>query len=52
MAGLNEDCSLWQKAQGIPVHYYIPPKSMGLNQKRAIKLKAITDQYLILIFTI
>jgi lipid-A-disaccharide synthase len=29
---------------GIPVHYYIPPKVWAWNQKRALKLKANTEQ--------
>jgi lipid-A-disaccharide synthase len=32
------------KEHGIPVHYYIPPKVWAWNQKRALTLKAITDQ--------
>jgi lipid-A-disaccharide synthase len=41
--GFNMKIAAFAKAQGIPVHYYIPPKVWAWNQKRAIKLKAITD---------
>lgn len=41
--GFNMKIAAFAKAHGIPVHYYIPPKVWAWNQKRAIKLKAITD---------
>lgn len=41
--GFNMKIAAFAKGQGIPVHYYIPPKVWAWNQKRAIKLKAITD---------
>jgi lipid-A-disaccharide synthase len=42
--GFNMKIAVFAKEQGIPVHYYIPPKVWAWNQKRALKLKAITDQ--------
>lgn len=42
--GFNMKIAAFAKANGIPVHYYIPPKVWAWNQKRALKLKAITDQ--------
>ncbi len=41
--GFNMKIAAFAKAHGIAVHYYIPPKVWAWNQKRAIKLKAITD---------
>ena len=42
--GFNMKIAAFAKANGIQVHYYIPPKVWAWNQKRALKLKAITDQ--------
>lgn len=42
--GFNMKIAAFAKDNGIPVHYYIPPKVWAWNQKRALKLKAITDQ--------
>ena len=42
--GFNLKIAAIAKEQGIPVHYYIPPKVWAWNQKRALTLKAITDQ--------
>lgn len=42
--GFNMKIAAFAKARGIPVHYYIPPKVWAWNQKRAFKLKAVTDQ--------
>lgn len=42
--GFNMKIAAFAKANGIPVHYYIPPKVWAWNQKRALKLKATTDQ--------
>lgn len=42
--GFNMRIAAFAKEKGIPVHYYIPPKVWAWNQKRALKLKAITDQ--------
>jgi len=42
--GFNMKIAAFAKEKGIPVHYYIPPKVWAWNQKRALKLKAITDQ--------
>ncbi len=42
--GFNMKIAAFAKEHRIPVHYYIPPKVWAWNQKRAIKLKAITDQ--------
>jgi lipid-A-disaccharide synthase len=42
--GFNMKIAAFAKANSIPVHYYIPPKVWAWNQKRALKLKAFTDQ--------
>jgi lipid-A-disaccharide synthase len=42
--GFNMKIAAFAKDNSIPVHYYIPPKVRAWNQKRALKLKAITDQ--------
>ncbi|MEP1088516.1 lipid-A-disaccharide synthase [Algoriphagus sp.] len=42
--GFNMKIAAFAKANNIPVHYYIPPKVWAWNQKRALKLKANTDQ--------
>ena len=42
--GFNMKIAAFAKENGIPVHYYIPPKVWAWNQKRALKLKKITDQ--------
>ena len=42
--GFNMKIAAFAKQNGIPVHYYIPPKVWAWNQKRALKLKAFTDQ--------
>ena len=42
--GFNMKIAAFAKDNGIPVHYYIPPKVWAWNQKRALKLKANTDQ--------
>ena len=42
--GFNMKIAAFAKQNGIPVHYYIPPKVWAWNQKRALKLKQITDQ--------
>lgn len=42
--GFNMRIAAFAKENGIAVHYYIPPKVWAWNQKRALKLKAITDQ--------
>uniref|UniRef100_UPI00404839AE lipid-A-disaccharide synthase n=1 Tax=Algoriphagus sp. TaxID=1872435 RepID=UPI00404839AE len=42
--GFNMKIAAFATQHGIPVHYYIPPKVWAWNQKRALKLKAITDQ--------
>jgi lipid-A-disaccharide synthase len=42
--GFNLKIAAFAKEHGIPVHYYIPPKVWAWNQKRALTLKAITDQ--------
>lgn len=42
--GFNMKIAAFAKEHGIPVHYYIPPKVWAWNQKRALKLKQITDQ--------
>ncbi len=42
--GFNMKIAAFAKENGIPVHYYIPPKVWAWNQKRALKLQAITDQ--------
>jgi len=49
--GFNMKIAKFAKQNGIPVHYYIPPKVWAWNQKRALKLKAYTSQiYTILPF--
>lgn len=49
--GFNMKIAKFAKANDIKVHYYIPPKVWAWNQKRALKLKAFTDQiYCILPF--
>lgn len=42
--GFNMKIAAFAKENYIPVHYYIPPKVWAWNQKRALKLKAFTDQ--------
>ena len=42
--GFNMKIAAFAKENGIPVHYYIPPKVWAWNQKRALKLKRITDK--------
>ncbi|MCM0042247.1 MAG: lipid-A-disaccharide synthase [Algoriphagus sp.] len=42
--GFNMKIAAFATEQGIPVHYYIPPKVWAWNQKRALTLKANTDQ--------
>lgn len=42
--GFNMKIAAFAKTNGIPVHYYIPPKVWAWNQKRALKLKAYTNQ--------
>lgn len=42
--GFNMKIASFAKENNIPVHYYIPPKVWAWNQKRALKLKANTDQ--------
>ena len=42
--GFNMKIAAFAKEHGIPVHYYIPPKVWAWNQKRALKLKVVTDQ--------
>ncbi|GAB2484665.1 lipid-A-disaccharide synthase [Algoriphagus taiwanensis] len=42
--GFNMKIAAFAKENGITVHYYIPPKVWAWNQKRALKLKEITDQ--------
>lgn len=41
--GFNMKIAAFAKKNGIPVHYYIPPKVWAWNQKRAYKLKEVTD---------
>ena len=49
--GFNMKVAAFATQHGIPVHYYIPPKVWAWNQKRALTLKAITNQvYTILPF--
>lgn len=49
--GFNMKVAGFATQHGIPVHYYIPPKVWAWNQKRALTLKAFTDQvYTILPF--
>ena len=42
--GFNMKMAAFATQQGIPVHYFIPPKVWAWNQKRALTLKATTDQ--------
>ncbi len=42
--GFNMKIAAFAKENNIAVHYYIPPKVWAWNQKRALKLKANTDQ--------
>lgn len=42
--GFNMKIAAFAKKNGIPVHYYIPPKVWAWNQQRALKLKSFTDQ--------
>ena len=42
--GFNMKVAAFATQHGIPVHYYIPPKVWAWNQKRALTLKAITNQ--------
>jgi lipid-A-disaccharide synthase len=42
--GFNMKMAAFAKTHAIPVHYYIPPKVWAWNQKRALKLKKITDR--------
>ena len=42
--GFNMKVAAFATQLGIPVHYYIPPKVWAWNQKRALTLKANTDQ--------
>jgi lipid-A-disaccharide synthase len=42
--GFNMKIAAFAKELNIPVHYYIPPKVWAWNQKRALKLKQITDR--------
>jgi len=42
--GFNMKIAAFAKENGIPVHYYIPPKVWAWNQKRALKIKEITNQ--------
>ena len=42
--GFNMKMAAFATKQGIPVHYFIPPKVWAWNQKRALTLKATTDQ--------
>lgn len=49
--GFNMKLAAFATRHGIPVQYYIPPKIWAWNQKRALTLKAITNQvYTILPF--
>jgi lipid-A-disaccharide synthase len=41
--GFNMKIASYAQTHGIPVHYYIPPKVWAWNQKRALKLKKITN---------
>jgi lipid-A-disaccharide synthase len=51
--GFNMRIAKFAKQNGIPVHYYIPPKVWAWNQKRAYQLKKYADQlYCILPFEI
>lgn len=42
--GFNMKIAAFAKENNIPVHYYIPPKVWAWNQKRALKLKAFTNE--------
>jgi lipid-A-disaccharide synthase len=42
--GFNMKIAAFATQHGIPVHYYIPPKVWAWNQKRALTLKANTNQ--------
>ena len=42
--GFNMKIAAYAKEQGIPVHYYIPPKVWAWNQNRAYSLKQNTDE--------
>jgi lipid-A-disaccharide synthase len=42
--GFNMKMAAFAKSHNMPVHYYIPPKVWAWNQKRAFKLKKITDK--------
>ncbi|MCS5490243.1 lipid-A-disaccharide synthase [Algoriphagus limi] len=42
--GFNMKIAAFATDNGIPVHYYIPPKVWAWNQKRALKLKAFTNK--------
>jgi len=42
--GFNMKVAAFAKKNGIPVHYYIPPKIWAWNQKRAFALKKVTDE--------
>jgi lipid-A-disaccharide synthase len=42
--GFNMKIAAFAKEQGIPVHYYIPPKVWAWNQNRAYSLKENTDE--------
>ena len=42
--GFNMKIAAYAKEQGIPVHYYIPPKVWAWNQNRAYALKENTDE--------
>jgi len=42
--GFNMKMAAFATMHGIPVHYFIPPKVWAWNQKRALTLKATTDQ--------
>ncbi|TFV94795.1 lipid-A-disaccharide synthase [Algoriphagus kandeliae] len=42
--GFNMKIAAFATENGIPVHYYIPPKVWAWNQKRALKLKAFTNK--------
>ncbi|MGY6559679.1 MAG: lipid-A-disaccharide synthase [Nitritalea sp.] len=49
--GFNMKIAKFCKGEGIPVHYYIPPKIWAWNRKRAYKLKRyVTAVYCILPF--
>lgn len=42
--GFNMKIAAFAKENGVPVHYYIPPKVWAWNQKRAYSLKKNTNQ--------